>query len=156
MKDLFLDANIVKNFSNPLDKEYLKLIEWLLKYDGKKPGNNAFLVYSLKLHHEYNRTCRDANTKTCIHVILNKLIMENRLIRFSKEDVENFKRVYYKKIVKNRLLSNGNDKNHFIPIIMMSNRKFALIIDDNFCNDVNNFKGFSARAEKKPQYLPYR
>ena len=36
MKDIFIDNNIAKNFGNPMDEEYQKLIRWLQKFDEDK------------------------------------------------------------------------------------------------------------------------
>ena len=33
LKDLFIDNNVAKNFANPLDPEYKKLIQWLMTFD---------------------------------------------------------------------------------------------------------------------------
>ena len=57
-KDLFIDNNIAKNFSNPLDPEYKKLIKWLIEFNSnpKKHDDNAHLVVSQKLIAEYYRT----------------------------------------------------------------------------------------------------
>jgi len=32
-KDIFIDNNIAKNFTNPLDGEYKKLVQWLMRYN---------------------------------------------------------------------------------------------------------------------------
>jgi hypothetical protein len=50
-KDIFIDNNIAKNFSNPLDPDYKKLIKWLREFndDDPKIHNNAYLMVSNKL-----------------------------------------------------------------------------------------------------------
>ena len=58
-KDLFIDNNIAKNFSNPQDEEYIKLTKWLINFDSsdiENKDNYAHLVVSKKLLGEYNRT----------------------------------------------------------------------------------------------------
>jgi hypothetical protein len=59
-KDIFIDNNIAKNFTNPLDPEYVKLIKWLLAYDEVPEGSpdyiNAHLAVSKKLLVEYYRS----------------------------------------------------------------------------------------------------
>lgn len=56
-KDIFIDNNITKNFCNPLDPEYKKLIKWLMAFDEQDKAKNAYLVISNKLLAEYYRTC---------------------------------------------------------------------------------------------------
>ena len=38
-KDIFIDNNIASKFSNPQDKEYIKLTQWLLYFDGTDVEN---------------------------------------------------------------------------------------------------------------------
>lgn len=47
-KDIFIDNNITKNFANPLDPEYKKLIKWLMAFDEQDKAKNAYLVISNK------------------------------------------------------------------------------------------------------------
>ncbi len=70
LKDIFIDNNIAKNFSNPLDPEYKKLIRWLITDDRQNSANNAYLVISPKLIAEYQRTARDALSPTNIVIII--------------------------------------------------------------------------------------
>jgi hypothetical protein len=44
MKDIFIDNSIAKNFANPLDPEYKKLVAWLMRYDQSHKSINAILV----------------------------------------------------------------------------------------------------------------
>jgi len=49
-KDIFIDNNVAKNFSNPADPEYKKLIKWLVKFDKSIDiEENAHLVLSQKI-----------------------------------------------------------------------------------------------------------
>ncbi len=50
IKDIFIDNNIAKNFCNPLDPEYKRLIQWLIS------DSTAYLVVSNKLIVEYTRS----------------------------------------------------------------------------------------------------
>ena len=48
-KDIFIDTNVASKFSNPQDKEYIKLTQWLILFDRDDAGNKdnyAHLVVS--------------------------------------------------------------------------------------------------------------
>ncbi len=154
MKDLFIDNNVASRFTNPLDPEYKKLIVWLLTYDPKKPENNAYLVLSKKLIGEYSSSTQGANTSTCIPVIINKLIKEGRRNFISNERIKEFQAKHFTKKVQKHLRSNNKDR-EYIPLVLLSERKFAITIDDNFVYDLTHFPGFTVKAEKRPELLPY-
>ncbi len=75
-KDIFIDNNIAKNFANPADAEYKKLIKWLLKYDKStdKKEENAYLVISQKIRNEYLEGSNSAKSNSNIIVIVNILV----------------------------------------------------------------------------------
>lgn len=152
-KDIFIDTNIASRFTNPMDKEYIKLIEWILKYDKDSP-NNAYLVVSNKLLAEYNRSIMNSHTNTSLYVIINSLTIQGRLIKITNAQIKEFQRIYFTKKTVKQLRSNSEDKEH-IPVVLLSERKFALAIDDNFVYDLKNFPGFIVQAEKRPENLPY-
>ena len=159
MKDIFIDNNIAKDFSNPIEPDYLQLINWLQTYnqtavkDGSiKEEDIAYLVVSQKLLVEYLSSARNASKDTSIPIIIDQLTREGRLNKFSNKDIENFKNKYFKKKIKFR--SNYKDQNH-LPIILMSERKMALTLDVNFKFDLENFPRFSVQVEKRPQDLNY-
>jgi len=154
LKDIFIDNNIAKNFSNPLDCEYKKFIKWLLKYNPKNPLKNAYLVVSNKLLCEYSRTAGYPHSSINIIIIIDKCTREGRLNKISNSDIKNFKQKHFKKHVVQRLTCNKSDWDH-IPVVMLSERKYALSLDTNFRRDINNFPGFSALAAKRPQDIPY-
>lgn len=147
MKDIFVDNNIAKNFATPKDVEYKKFIDWLIK--------RGYLVASIKLIHEYNRTCSGSYSCTSIVVILNRLISDKRIRIFSRIEIANFKRIYYKSSVRRILRSGYLDREYHIPTVLMSNRKYALVNDNDFKYDLVNFPGFTVSAEKRPEDLPY-
>ncbi len=152
-KDIFIDTNIASRFTNPMDKEYIKLIEWILKYDKDSP-NNAYLVVSNKLLAEYNRSIMNSHTNTSLYVIINSLTIQGRLIKITNAQIKEFQRIYFTKKTVKQLRSNSEDREH-IPVVLLSERKFALAIDDNFVYDLKNFPGFIVQAEKRPENLPY-
>ncbi len=153
-KDIFIDNNIAKNFSNPMDKEYLKLIRWLIKYNPKILLDNAYLVVSNKLLGEYSRSVSYAAAGTNIWIIIDKLTKEGRLIKIRNADIKDFQLEYFtKKVIKN-LRSNKQDRDH-IPVVLLSYRKYALSLDDDFIYDLVHFPGFTVRAVKRPEKLPY-
>lgn len=156
-KDLFIDNNIAKNFSNPQDEEYIKLTKWLIKFnssDIENKDNYAHLVVSQKLLVEYLRTSMGATSDTAIPIIIEKMQREGRLIMISNQQIKDFKSAYYSKAVERNLRSNKEDKEH-IPLVLLSDRKFALSYDDNFTYDLKHFAGFTVRVEKRPEDLPY-
>lgn len=155
MKDLFIDNNIASRFSNPMDKEYKILIDWLLAYDKNNLDNCAFLVLSKKLIGEYFSSAREANSNTCIHVIINKLTIEGRRLFITNDQIKEFQTTHYSKKVLKKLRSNNKDREH-IPLILLSNRKFALSYDKNFIYDLTHFSGFTVIAKKRPELIPYK
>ncbi len=153
-KDIFIDNNVAKNFANPLDPEYKKLIQWLRKFNKDEATNNAYLVVSNKLIGEYMRSTRGAYSATNISVIVDKLTREGRLIKISNQDIKDFKQRYFKSRIIRNLTCNQEDRDH-IPVVLLSDRRYALSLDNAFINDLINFPGFTVRAAKRPPDLPY-
>lgn len=154
LKDIFIDNNIAKNFSNPLDLEYKKLIRWLIKDNRQNPSNNGYLVVSPKLIAEYQRTARNSFSPTNIVIIIDRLTREGRLIKISNQAIKDFKQKYFTKKVVRKLMCNHEDREH-IPVVLLSHRKYALSLDDKLIYDLRNFPGFTVLAEKRPEDLPY-
>lgn len=153
MKDIFIDNNIAKNFANPLDPEYKKLISWLLKHE-KNKNTDAYLVVSQKLLVEYQRSAVGTFKATSIPVIVDKLTREGRLIKFDKAKLEEFKREHFTKKVVKKFQSNQEDR-ELIPVVLLSHRKYALSFDEKFTADLKSVPKFTVRVEKRPQDLPY-
>lgn len=156
-KDIFIDNNIASKFSNPQDKEYIKLTKWLLNYEKNGTSKNedfAHLVVSKKLLGEYFRSSIGALSDTSIPLIINKLLSEGRLINISNQEIKDFKSIHFTKSIQKKLLSNSEDREH-IPLVLLSERKFALSYDDNFIKDIKKFSGFKVTIEKRPEKLPY-
>ncbi|UCH95696.1 MAG: hypothetical protein JSV88_02305 [Candidatus Aminicenantes bacterium] len=153
-KDIFIDNNIAKNFINPMDVEYKKLVQWLMKFNPEDSFENAYLTVSKKLLLEYLSTASHSPSNTSMPSIIDKLTREGRLIKITNIEIKEFQREYFtKKIVKN-LRSNKEDHDH-IPVVLLSHRKYALSLDDDFIYDLAHFPGFRVRAEKRPERLPY-
>lgn len=153
-KDIFIDNNVAKNFTNPLDPEYKKLIKWLIRFNPKNKANNAYLVVSNKLLMEYHRTSGLSYSLTNITVIIGKMQKEGRLIKISNEAIKEFKRQYFSKKIKRKLTCNQEDRDH-IPVVLLSHRKYALSLDIKFLHDLENFPGFIVTVARRPQNLPY-
>jgi len=153
-KDIFIDNNITKNFANPLDPEYKKLIQWLMAYSSEKKEKNAYLMVSNKLIAEYQRTAGLSASATNITIIIAKMTREGRLVKITNEQIKEFKREYFTKKVERNLTCNKEDRDH-IPVVLLSERKYALSFDENFVNDLLNFPGFVVVAAKRPQDIPY-
>ena len=155
-KDIFIDNNIAKNFSNPLDPEYKQLIKWLIEFNSnpQKHDDNAHLVISQKLIAEYYRTMGHAASGNNIAVIINLLTQQGRLNRITNEQIKGFKQKYFTNKIKRRLTSNEEDREH-IPVVLLSDRKYALTLDEKFTDDLLNFPSFTATVGKKPSDIPY-
>lgn len=156
LKDIFIDNNIAKNFAHPLDPQYKKLVKWLFySYHPSEADKNAYLVVSQKLLNEYHSTCRLCVSNTSIVAIVNTMLIQGRLRKFSHEEISNFKRIHYKPRVKRMLRCNCPDKEHHIPTVLMSDRKYALVGDNKLKADLVNFPGFRCLATKRPEAIPY-
>jgi hypothetical protein len=154
-KDIFIDNTIAKNFSNPVDPSYKALIVWLIKYDPSLGEDNAHLVLSQKLLREYKATAASSPSSTNIVVIVDKLSREGRRVWISNQQIKDFRRRHFTKRIVRQLRCNHEDRDH-IPAVLLSDRKYALSIDQAFVHDINNFPGFVARAATRPEHLPYR
>jgi hypothetical protein len=157
MKDIFIDNNIASRFANPMDKEYKKLLEWLLTYHVKEANkkDNAFLAVSHKLIAEYNRSNFNASSPTSIPLIINILTQQGRLNHITNQAIKDFQKTYFTPKVKRKLQSNSEDREH-IPVVLLSERKMALSIDDKFISDLDNFAGFEVKTAKRPEELDYK
>lgn len=153
-KDLFIDTNIAKNFSNPLDPQYKELIKWLMKFDSTKQENNAHLAVSKKLIAEYGRTVGNSALGNNIAVIVDLLTKQGRLNNISNEAIKEFKQGYFTNKVKKKLVCNKEDREH-IPVVLLSDRKYALTLDNKFYEDLANFPGFTVKVGQKPDDVPY-
>ena len=143
MKDILVDNTVAKNFSYPLDPHYKEFIGWLYK--------TGVLVVTQHLIIEYHRTCAASDSSTSMPALIDHLQREGRLKKFSKTTLGNFR---FKTKVQRALRSNREDHDS-IKAVMLSVRKFALSHDKNLRHDINAFPGYSARAERRPQDLPY-
>src|SRR5258708_7194223 len=117
-KDIFIDNNVAKNFTNPADKEYKEIINWLKEYDESRPNTDN------------------------ITILVGELQKKGRLNFIKNHQIEEFKNAHFNKSVERRLRSNTNDHDH-IPVVLLSDRKIALSIDDNFIYDLIHFHGFN-------------
>lgn len=153
-KDIFIDNTVAKNFSNPLDPTYKRLVAWLLRYNPVIGVDNAHLVLSQKLMEEYISTAAYSRSDTNIVVIIDKLTREGRRVWISNQQIKDFRQRYFKKHVERNLRCNAKDRNH-IPAVLLSHRKYALSIDHSFVHDINHFPGFVAQAATRPEDLPY-
>ncbi|MGV3459558.1 MAG: hypothetical protein ACO1N9_03785 [Flavobacterium sp.] len=156
-KDIFIDNNIASKFSNPQDKEYIKLTKWLVHFDSKdleNIDNYAHLIVSQKLMVEYFRSAYNAKSDTSIPAIIDKLTRENRLIKVSNQELKQFKDAYFSSRIIRNLKCNTEDMDH-IPVVLLSDRKYALTYDQNLKDDLEGFPGFIVNVQKRPEDLPY-
>lgn len=154
-KDIFVDNNIACRFSNPMNPHLKAFVKWLFIDDKSEEGKNrAYLAVSHKLIAEYNSSNSGSKQQTSIFVLMNKLTREGRLVFISNDQIKAFKKEKFKKHVIKKMLSNKKDWDH-IPVVMLSNRKYALTNDDNFKKDLKNFPGYNATVEDSPEKIPY-
>jgi hypothetical protein len=141
-----------------MDPEYKKLVKWLQTYKpvakDKPDYTNAYLVLSKKLIREFNLSSRGAISATCIPVIIDQITREGRRVFISNEQIKVFQKKHFTKAVEKKLTCNKKDWEH-IPAVLLSHRKYALTIDDNFGYDLVNFPKFNATVAKKPENIPY-
>lgn len=152
-KDIFIDNNIACRFANPMDPEMKKLIDWLMK-NVEGSDKNAIMVVSPKLLHEYLASCQGAYGMTSIPMIINQLTREGRLTKISNAQIKDFQMKFFSKKVEKNLRSNQEDRNH-IPVVLLSERKYALTNDEKFTYDLRHFPGFKVLVCSKPGNLPY-
>lgn len=155
MKDIFIDNCIAKDFATPINDNYKSLIKWLFQFDAENIEDNAYLVLSQKLLNEYIDSSQNCSKSSAIPVIISKLTKEGRINRFSNNDIKVFKRLHFKPKVVKRLRSSIKDRDH-IPIVMMSERKLALTIDENFAYDLVNFPKFVTVVSDCPSKIDYK
>ena len=147
MKDIFIDNNIASRFAAPADPEYKSLIKWLISFDKSiLKEKNAHLVLSLKIQKEYLESSSLAKSKTSIAAVVNKLTKQGRINFFTNTEIKEFQNTHFtnkiKKRFKNQFRNERNRDLDHLPIILMSDRKKALIIDAEFRNLVNEFPRF--------------
>jgi hypothetical protein len=143
-KDVFVDNNVAKDFCNPPDPCYKEFIKWL--YD------EGHLAVSNKILAEYVSSTGASSSPTNMVVIVARLTRDGRLIKFTQQQLDGFK---FSKSEERNLRSNRKDHSH-LKVVLLSDRKFAVSLDDNFRYDVNNFPGHRAIACKRPDELAYR
>ncbi len=66
-----------------------------------------------------------------------------------------FKSEYFSKKIERKLQSNNEDREH-IPVVLLSNRKYALCLDNKFIADLKSFPGFTVTVEKRSEKLNYK
>ena len=154
-RDIFIDNNVAKNFSNPLDPHYKGLVKWLFEFDETNPPANAHLAVSKKLLAEYSRTSGQSPSGTNIVVIVGTMQRQGRLFTVSNSQIREFKRQYFTKRVVRNMQCNAEDRDH-IPVVLLSDRKYAISRDRKFVQDLVAFPGFSVRVVGRPQDIAYK
>ena len=143
MKDILVDNTVAKNFCNPLDQNYKEFIRWLF--------HTGVLVVTQRLLVEYHATSATSASNTSMPAIIAQLMLRGRLTKIGKADLSAFR---FPKHVEKSLRSNRMDHDS-LKAVLLSVRRYALSHDDGFCHDVNSYPGYGARAERRPQDLPY-
>jgi hypothetical protein len=141
--DIFVDNNIAMNFCNPVEDEYKRFIQWLV--------TRGYLVVSQKLLSEYVSSTGASPATTNICAIVDRLTRDGRLIKIKNSELRSFK---FSKSIERSLRSNKKDWNH-LKTILLSHRKYAITMDNDFTFDVNHFPKHNARAAHCPSLVPY-
>jgi len=145
IKDLFVDNNIAKNFKNPADPEYERLIKWLFE--------KGHLVLTQKLLKEYHDSNR-GNYGQSILSIIARLTKEERIVMISNEQLDALR---FSKTIDKKCIKLNKDYWH-LKAILLSNRKMAVIIDKAFRDAVNSHpkhEGIQACAVARPEEIDY-
>ncbi len=157
-RDIFIDANIASNFANPADPNYKELIAWLNDNhdipDGQE-DDRAYLVVSNKLMGEYCRSFRDSFLTNAMPMIVNRLTIDGRLVNISNTEIRKFKTAEFVPRVVHHMQSNAEDREH-IPVVLLSERKFALTNDGDFAHDLGLFPRYGAMVSNRPEQIPYQ
>lgn len=104
---------------------------------------------------EYYSSARNSFSSSSIPIIIDIMTKQNRLITVSNDVIRDFKNNHFSKKILNSLKCNLKDQDH-IPLICISDRKYALSYDNNFISDLKSFPGFTIIVEKRPENLPYK
>lgn len=145
IKDIFIDNNVAKNFKNPVDPHYKKLIDWLYE--------TGHLVLSQKLLKEYHDSNR-GNWGQSIITIINRLTKDERLVSISNDQMESLR---FPKRLDEKYQRLNKDYWH-IKAILLSNRKVAIIIDSAFREAINahpKHESIKAFAVSRPEEIDY-
>ncbi len=152
-KDIFIDNNAALRFTNPPSDAYKELIKWLLKYNDTE--NNAYLVVSPKILQEYTASLGGSTKTNNMLYIVDILTRQDRLQRFTNNQIKVFQDKYFTSKVFKKLKCNYKDRLHIL-VILMWDRKVALIEDLKFLSDTINFPGFEVHATTSPETLNYK
>lgn len=87
-------------------------------------------------------------------MIINKMSREGRLVKVSNQEITAFKQKHFKKRVIKKFTCNEEDR-ELIPVVLLSDRKYALSLDNNFIHDLKNFPGFVVVTARRPENLSY-
>lgn len=157
-RDIFIDTNIASNFANPVDPNYKDLIAWLNDNHDVADGqedDRAYLVVSTKLMEEYLRTFRGSFLENAMPMIVNRLTIEGRLIKISNAEIKAFQHAEFVPRIVRQMQSNAEDREH-IPVVLLSERKYALTNDEKFTHDLGLFPGREVTVSNRPEQIPYR
>lgn len=135
MKDIFIDANIMKIFPNHQDPEFIKFFAWL--------ESQGTLVVSQKLIVEYGRIYSQDITR-----LLDHLFNEDRFIKKTKNELETIDFAHFK------FTCNTDDIVH-AKTVCLSNRKIALVGDKYLRSDLKKIPKHQIYSSKRPEELPY-
>jgi hypothetical protein len=142
-KDIVIDECVAKNFCNPMDQNYKDLVRWI--------DTRGVLAVSQKLIVGYNKATGQSPSASNIVLLIGKLQRVGRLNLKTSRELKEFK---FGRAAERRLLSNRKDWWH-IKLVLLSDRRLLLSIDEKLCRDVNAYPGYRATAARRPEKLSY-
>jgi len=140
--DIFIDNDTVKNLANPVGAAYKQFISWLIK--------EGSLVVSNKIINEYCAGCggqKSANILTIIDI-------QTKAGRLNKKSNADLKLVRFPQRLERAFRSNRKDWDH-IRLVLLSDRRFAISQDANFCYDLTHYPSGHVTVAKSPAQICY-
>ncbi len=126
-----------------------------IKKEQIKEFNRVYFTKGIEKRHKGNETSnkqiREFECKHLTEAANKKLTCK---VKIRKKQIREIKHEYVREGIERRLECNEEDWDH-IPMVLLSERKYALSLDENFIKDLHKFSGFVVVAAKKPQDIPY-
>lgn len=119
-KDIVIDANVMRLYSEPKDLSIKELFTWLF-YEGK-------LALSQGILNEYNR-----HGNQLLFGLIQHLIKSNRINSITNTQLKDFN------LDKNYRYTCNKEDRHHAKLVFLSHRKKMISFDGKLVNDINNF-----------------
>jgi hypothetical protein len=164
IKDIFIDAQIANKFASTTDKSFKELIDWLLSNNEEDRTQNAYLIVSNYLRKEYLGGNQNTQNQFSISNIYAKLMAQDRIITKTNKEIDEFMKKWFSKSIWGcgmNCKKGGSDDPKHIALILLSERRIAIIDDHDFITDLINFplrgiKGRTVKASRSPEGFDYK